>query len=131
MAKEVVLSEREEAFVDALVESGGNIQHASEVSGYAPKYCYLLKNKFAKQVAEATQIYLTLHAPKAAKHVIDTLSEPVPNPIRLNAARDILDRAGVKPMVEEEEKQVIKANIFILPEKKYAEIIEADFEISQ
>lgn len=133
MANDLVLSDREELFINSLIESGGDVAEASEKSGYGIKYCYILRTKLAKHITAATHAYMVVRGSvKAAKYTLDALdgTEPI-NPNRIAVAKDILDRTGVKVMAEEEEKQVIKANIFILPEKKYQEIIDTTYEISK
>lgn len=125
MAKEIALTDREQLFIDNLLENGGKVQLAAEAAGYSmpAQYGYVLRKRLAKEIAEATQQWLAFHGPKAAQKVIDTMDAEMPNPLQLAAAKDILDRAGVK--VKEEVQQVsVKANIFILPEKKMLEEIK-------
>lgn len=128
-SKELTLTDREEAFVHALVDSGGNIAIAEEAGGYAKGYGYLVRRRLAKHVAEAAQEYLAINSVKAAKKVVDTMDAVMPNPVQLTAAQAVLDRAGVvkKSLEEEQTGPTIKANIFILPEKRYAEIIDVTF----
>lgn len=128
MSKDVApLTDKQQMFVDALVSNGGKVKEAAEVAGIHWQYGYTLKKELARHIAEAAQAYLSLHAVKAVQKVIETMDAEMPNPVQLNAANSILDRAGVKA-VQEEEKATIKANIFILPEKRAIEAIETTFE---
>jgi hypothetical protein len=119
MSKEVTISNQEQLFIDLLLENGGKVPQAAADAGYShPKsYGYVLRRRLAKEIAEATQQWLAFHGPKAAHKIVDMMDSDMPNPVHLNAARDVLDRAGIKP--KEEVQQVnVKANIFILPEKR-------------
>jgi hypothetical protein len=120
--EEVVLTDRELLFINTLIETGGSIKSAAEEAGYAPGYAYALRKRLSKFIAEAAQQYLAIHSVKAAKKVVDAMDEDIPNPVRLQAAQAVLDRAGVikKDFTEKEQETgpVIRANIFILPEKR-------------
>lgn len=122
MSKELVLSNREQLFIDNLLDNGGNVRRAAADAGYsAPEqYGYVLRKRLAKEIAEATQQWLAFHGPKAAHKVVDLMDSEMPNPIHLAAAKDILDRSGAKAKEEIQEVHV-KANIFILPEKRLIE----------
>lgn len=121
-SKEVVLNDREELFIQLLVENGGKVKEAAEESGYDHKYAYVVRKRLAKYIAEAAQQYLSIQSVKAAKKVIDIMDEEMPNAIQLQAAQAVLDRAGViKKDMNEGQINVQKANIFILPEKRESE----------
>lgn len=126
MATELVpITEREELFIDTLIENDGNVAKTARDLNFSSKYGYYLRNKLGQHIAAAAQEYLSMHTIKAAKFVVGTLDDELPNPIKLNAANSILDRGGVLPkkeIKEQEEKPIIKANIFILPEKRYVTI---------
>jgi hypothetical protein len=116
MPSEVILNDREEKFIQCLLEGKGNDVAARE-AGYTESYGYQLRKRLAKYIVDAAQDFLSIHAVKAAKHVVDTLDAEMPNPVKLQAAQSILDRVGVikKDSVP---TTTIKANIFILPEKQ-------------
>lgn len=122
MSKEIALSDREERFIENLLDNGGNVRQAAIDAGYenANSYAYVLRKRLAKEIGEATQQYLAFHGPKAAHKVISLMDEEMPNPVHLAAAKDILDRAGAK-VPDESGISVGKANIFILPEKRLLE----------
>lgn len=125
MANEVALSEREEAFIESLVETGGNMKAVSEITGYNIRYCYLLRKKLARHIVEAAQQVMALNSVKAAFVVTEHMDKDMPNPIHLQAANSVLDRVGIiKKDYSEDERPVIKQNIFILPEKRFIEIID-------
>ena len=128
MSKELVLSDREQAFIEALIKNGGKLQEAAEAANYHPMYAYRLRDRLAEYIPELTKNFLAFNSLKAAKHIVDSIDNENPNPVRLNAARDVLDRANVKAK-EENNQPTIKANIFILPEKREIKVI--DHEPSQ
>ena len=113
---EQALTTQEQNFIENLVE-GLDPKKAAEAAGFHPLYGYQLRKRLSKFIVEAAEDYLALHAVKAAKHVTDTLDAEMPNPIKLQAANSLLDRVGIikKDTIQ---APVIKANIFILPEKK-------------
>src|SRR5229473_3557835 len=62
---------------------------------------------------------------KAAAKIVNSMDAEMPNPIHLQAANSLLDRVGIiKRDFAEENRNVIKANIFILPEKRTQEIVD-------
>lgn len=128
MSNDIALSDKEQLFINNLLENGGNATKAAAAAGYNVGYSSFLRKRLAKEIAEATQQYLAWHGPKAAHKVIDMMDSEMPNPVHLAAAKDILDRAGVK--VQDDSAHVnVKANIFILPEKKIsANIIDLEPE---
>lgn len=119
MAKELLLTDlstKEQTFIEALINNGGQVFKAAEEAGYNKTYATVLKKKLSKYIIEATQEHLALHAIKAADRVIASIDEEVPNNVRLNAANSLLDRVGLSKR-ELDTQPSIKANIFILPEK--------------
>jgi len=121
------LSDHDQQFIDLLIENGGDVQRAAEELGHAGTYGYMLRKKLAKHITDATKQYLALHAPKAAKRVVDMMTAEMPNPTHLAAAKEILDRTGVKEK-EEVQQTVLKPNIFILPEKREIKVIDVIHE---
>lgn len=126
MSKEVALSDKEQSFVDLVIETRGNVQLAALQAGYCKEYGYVLRKKLANHIADAAQEFLSMQAVKAAFVVVDHMDNEMPNPIHLAAAKDVLDRSGVK-RVQDEVQPTIKANIFILPEKRPLEAIEVSY----
>lgn len=129
MAKEViVLNEKEQTFIDALMDNGGNLIQAAEAAGYNTRYVYELRKRLSREIAQAALHYMSVHSIRAAKHVVDVMDGEydIPNPIQLQAAKDILDRCGVKYVEPTEAPQqvIVKPNIFILPEKREPKVID-------
>ena len=125
MSKELVdLNEQEARFVELLFENQGNISKSAEQAGFHPQYGYQLRKKFAKAITEAAEQYLSVNSMKAAVKLVDSIDAECPNPVNLSAAQAVLDRVGIIKKDPTNVPQVIKANIFILPEKRFAEMTD-------
>ena len=108
------------------VKEGGSIGKSSRSSD---KTMYGIKTVMAKgfidnlkeEVIEATQLYIAMNAPRAAMAVVSGIADPTELGLKekLNAAKDLLDRAG---LVKTEKVQVTAPNgIMILPAKDSGE----------
>lgn len=111
----VQLERREEEFIEYLLD-GHNPSDAGRKAGYAYGYGVALKKRLSHHIIAALEQKMAVHGPEAFATVLDIMREEMPNPTRLAAAKDILDRVGAKP--KEQLQAHIKANIFILPEKQ-------------
>lgn len=132
MSKDLVdLTDQEHKFIDCLFLNGGNLFRAAEESGYAPKYAYRLRNRLAKAISQAAQEYLSVNSLKAAHKLVESVDSEMPNALHMQAATALLDRVGIIKKdfnpPEAAPAPVIKANIFILPEKKAQDVINGDF----
>jgi len=117
------LTTREDAFIHNLIR-GMPVKDAAIEAGFSDgMYGYALRKRLAKQIIDAAQDYLSMHSVKAALKIVESVdtTEPI-NPLQLQAANSLLDRVGI---IKKEPNTgiAIKANIFILPEKKPSEII--------
>jgi hypothetical protein len=125
MSKELAeLNEQEAKFVELLFENKGNIHKAAEEAGFNPHYGYKLRVRLAKAITEAAEQYLSVNSMKAAVKLVDSIDNPMPNPVNVSAAAAVLDRVGIIKKDPRDGQQVIKANIFILPEKRFAEVLD-------
>lgn len=120
------LTEAEENFIELVLLNEGNVAKAARDIGITATHAYRLRKRLAKHIIQATHEYLAMHAPKAANRVIGSIDEELPNPTRLSAAFGLLDRVGVNQKDKQEEKPVLKQNIFILPEKSKAIVLDAE-----
>ena len=92
------LSEKQQSFLDNLINTGGDPKKSAELAGYAEgSYSQVVKSLKEEMIDLASHI-LAQSAPKAAiklVHVMDS-DEPIPQAnIRLQAAQTILDRIGL------------------------------------
>lgn len=128
MANDLVpLNEKEELFIEKLIENGGHLQNAAEAAGYHRAYAYQLRKKLGKHIIEATQDYFAVNALNAASRVVNSINDKMPNMTNLNAALALLDRVGITKKDLSDQSTTIKANIFILPAKQEI-VIEHDSE---
>ncbi len=114
------LNEREKLFIELLFseETGGNAAKAKVMAGYAPTYATSeLVKRLKDEIFEATQLYFSQVAPRAAMKITGVLESPadIGNKEVLAAAKDLLDRAGLSKV----EKMEVRASggVLILPAK--------------
>ena len=101
------LTEKQAAFVDLYVSTGGKVGIASERAGYADRATgsKLLRDpKVIKAIQERMVDAIGVHAAAALGTVVKLAKSAKSDYVRLEAAKDILDRAGFKPP----DKQLVK-----------------------
>lgn len=118
MAKE--LTEQHKRFLEVLFdEARGNLTQAKRLAGFSDNYSTRqLTNYLKEEIIEATQLYIAMNAPRAARAIVDALDDPTELGIKekLNAAKDFLDRAG---LIKTEKVQVeSNSGVMILPAKE-------------
>ncbi len=116
------LTEQQLTFLEALFdEAKGNFVEAKKIAGYHPTYptSSIVKTLEEEIVAE-TKRFIARNGPKAAFQLIDVLDNPIQLGVKfkLDAARDILDRAGVS---KTEKIDITSNGLFILPAKDSAD----------
>lgn len=122
MAKQ--LTEQQQKFIDVLFdEAGGNLRKAMRLAGYSESYMPSQLAKVLKEeIIEATQLYLALHAPKAAAAMVGAIDDPTELGLKekMSAAKDLMDRAG---LVKTEKVQVESSTggVMLLPAKEKEE----------
>ncbi len=115
------LTESQEKFLDALFgEAQGNPRIAGELAGYSDhSYPKVLRNLKTEIVSRAEN-YLAVHSAKAATKMVQMLDEDGTTPhasIRMEAAKQILDRIGVVKKDQLDVNMNLKHGMFILPAK--------------
>jgi len=115
------LTEMQEKFLDALFgEAKGNPKIAGEIAGYSEhSYPKVLRNLKSEITARAEN-YLAVHSAKAATKMVDMLDEDGTTPhanIRMEAAKQILDRIGIVKKDQLDINMKAMHGIFILPAK--------------
>ena len=92
---------KQEAFVEEYCKSGNAAQSAIK-AGYSEKVTkqkgYLLKEQFAREIEEKTKKMLQDCVPGALAQLQNLSSTAISEAVRLGAVKDILDRAGYKPV---------------------------------
>ena len=93
------LTERQKKFLEVLFEeAGGDVVQAKLLAGYSEhsatsSFVASMKD----EIMEATQMYMSRNAPKAAVAMVSGVDEPTQLGIRdrLSAAKELLDRVGL------------------------------------
>ena len=113
MAKLLSIEERQDRdsdFIAEFIDNGGNATQAAKTvgvsDGSASTVGYRMKNRLINDIEAAQKEALKGYASKAL-HQIQTLAETaVSENVKLNANRDLLDRAGWKPVERSEVTEV-------------------------
>ena len=119
------LTDTQEKFLDALFgEAQGNPKKAGELAGYSDhSYPKVLRN-LKQEIVSRAENYLAVHSARAATKMVNMLDEDGTTPhanIRLEAAKQILDRIGVVKKDSLDINMKAAHGIFILPAKETPE----------
>lgn len=113
-------TDKQQKFLEVLfTEANGDLRTAATIAGYSPNTRLGdVTAAIADEIVEKTKQYLALNAPKAAVEVVNILKDPTAlgNKDKLAAARDLLDRIGLK--ATEKVEVSAKNPLFILPAKE-------------
>ena len=123
--QEKSLTDTQEKFLDALFgEAQGNPKRAGELAGYSEhSYPKVLRN-LKDEIVKRAENYLAIHSAKAATKMVNMLDEDGTTPhasIRMEAAKQILDRIGVVKKDQLDVNMNLKHGMFILPAKDEVE----------
>ena len=122
------LTEKQESFLNNLVETGGDFKKSAELAGYSGNHYQILKS-LKNEVVDIASDVLAREAPTAAFKLIDIMKSDKPVPQannKLQAAQTILDRAGVVKTDKVDINHSVSGGIFILPEKHTIDIEAED-----
>jgi len=114
------LTKRQQKFLDVLFdEAGGDVVTAKKLAGYSDNSNTSEVVKSMKdEIMEATQLYMSRNAPKAAMAMVGGLYDPTELGIRdkMSAAKELLDRTG---LVKTEKMQVeATGGVVLMPPKQ-------------
>lgn len=123
--QEKSLTDTQEKFLDALFgEAQGNPKRAGELAGYSEhSYPKVLRN-LKDEIVKRAENYLAIHSAKAATKMVNMLDEDGTTPhasIRMEAAKQILDRIGIVKKDQLDVNMNLKHGMFILPAKDEVE----------
>ena len=123
--QEKSLTDTQEKFLDALFgEAQGNPKLAGELAGYSEhSYPKVLRN-LKDEIVKRAENYLAIHSAKAATKMVNMLEEDGTTPhasIRMEAAKQILDRIGIVKKDQLDVNMNLKHGMFILPAKDEVE----------
>jgi phage terminase small subunit len=92
----------------------GNAAKAAEMAGYSAKTAkqmgYTLKNQLSSEISEKMTKLIQDSVPGALAQINDLVMNATSEGTRLNACKDILDRAGYKPVEKQEISHVETAS---------------------
>ena len=119
------LTDMQEKFLDVLFgEAQGNPKRAGELAGYSEhSYPKVLRN-LKDEIVKRAENYLAIHSAKAATKMVNMLEEDGTTPhasIRMEAAKQILDRIGIVKKDQLDVNMNLKHGMFILPAKDEVE----------
>ena len=115
------LTEQQQKFIDALFgEAHGSPKKAGEIAGYSPfSYSKVVKS-LKDEILERAEYSLAFNSAKAVKGLVNALDDDGTTPganIRMEAAKQILDRTGLVKKEKIDITGKVAHGIFILPPK--------------
>jgi hypothetical protein len=115
------LTSQQKTFIGFLFgKAQGNPKKAGELAGYAPSSYPKVVKALKDEIVEQAEYSLALHSAKAVKGLVDALDEDGMTPaanIRMEAAKQILDRVGLVKKEKIDINAQVAHGIFILPPK--------------
>ncbi len=123
------LTDKQQKFLDCLIENNGNAKLAAKEAGYSGNHYQVVKSLKNEIIDLATDI-LANSAPQAALKMVDIMNTDMPIPQvanKLQAAQTILDRVGVVKKERVEVDHKTNGGVFILPAKKEVNVIEGEY----
>ena len=124
------LTEKQQLFLDNILETKGNLKLSAELAGYSGNHYQVIKS-LKDEIVELAQNVLAREAPSAAFKLVEVMSTPTSMPqanVKLQAAQTILDRVGIGKQERMQVDHNVSGGIFILPEKQTINIEEAEYE---
>ena len=124
------LTEKQENFLNNLVETKGDLKLSAELAGYSGNH-YQVIQALRQEIVDLASNVLAREAPRAAFKLIEVMSSADAMPqanIKLQAAQTILDRVGVSKTEKVDVNHNVTGGIFILPEKTTIDIVAEDAE---
>ena len=125
------LTEKQQSFLNHLVETQGDAKEAAKLAGYSSHYHHVVKT-LKSEILELTQEVLANSAPKAAFKLVEIMDSN--RPIiqannKLAAATTLLDRVGVSKVDRVDVNHNVQSGgIFLMPDKQPLDLEEADYE---
>ena len=116
------LTEKQKVFLSALFgEANGEPRAAAEIAGYAPTSYPKVVQGLKDQIIERAETVLAAHSPKAALSIANAIDDDGSIPgasIRMEAAKQVLDRVGLVKKEKIDINAKVAHGIFVLPAKE-------------
>ena len=119
LSKPKELTNKQQLFLDSLVETQGDTKKAAAIAGYSGGHYQVLK-ALKNEVLELTKDVLAHNAPKAAFKLLEIMESDRPIPQANNkivAAQSVLDRVGVSKTETLDINHQVSAGIFLMHDK--------------
>jgi phage terminase small subunit len=126
------LTNKQQLFLDSLIETQGDPKKAADIAGYSGHY--QVSKALKNEVLELTKDVLAHNAPKAAFKLLEIMESDRPIPQANNkivAAQSVLDRVGVSKTEKLDINHQVSAGIFLMPDKKPIEVEAEDVEYDE
>ena len=115
------LTSQQKIFINSLFgEAQGNPKQAGELAGYAETSYPNIVKSLKDIIIERAEGVLAMHSPKAVMGLVNAMDEDGMTPaanIRIEAAKQILDRVGIVKKEKIDINAQVAHGIFILPPK--------------
>ena len=124
------LTDKQEKFLEHLVDTKGNLKLSAELAGYRGNHYQVLKS-LKEEIIDLASNVLAREAPSAAFKLVEIMhsDEAVPQAnVKLQAAQTLLERVGVIKKEKLDVNHNVTGGIFILPKKETIELSADDVE---
>ena len=124
------LTDKQQDFLNNLIETKGNLKLSAELAGYAGNHYQVIKS-LRQEIVDLASNVLAREAPSAAFKLVEVMQSDNAMPqanVKLQAAQTILDRVGLGKQDRMEVNHNVGGGIFILPEKQIIDIEAEDGE---
>jgi hypothetical protein len=114
------LTEMQSAYLDALMDNGGNNAAALRVAGYCETTGKAVMNSLADEIIERAKNMLAANSVKAAAGLVNALDDDGTTPraeLKIKAAESILNRVGVGKHDVVEHNVTAIHGVVLLPSK--------------
>ena len=122
------LTEKQQDFLNNLIETKGNLKLSAELAGYAGNHYQVIKS-LRQEIVDLASNVLAREAPSAAFKLVEVMQSDTAMPqanVKLQAAQTILDRVGLGKQDRMEVNHNVGGGIFVLPEKEKINIVAED-----
>ena len=130
--KDRELTDKQQKFLDCLIQTGGDPKYAAELAGYAEGSYFQVIKSLKNEIIDLASQILAQSAPQAAMKLDQVMNTDDPMPqanVRLQAAQTILDRTGLGKQDKLDVSVDSDAgSLFILPAKT---VVEGEYEVAE
>ena len=124
------LTDKQEKFLEHLVDTKGNLKLSAELAGYRGNH-YQVIQSLKEEIIDLASNVLAREAPSAAFKLVEIMhsDEAVPQAnVKLQAAQTLLARVGVIKKEKLDVNHNVTGGIFILPKKETINLSAEDVE---